>query len=66
MGLKEQFLMYCEYQKVADDALRANTANENTVIEAFEKANSMKKSLMDKLEAVDENSNFKWYPLWYS
>ena len=59
MGLKEDFLKYCEYQRVADEVLRTRGGYVDEVVEAFEEANSMKKSLMDKLEAIDENSNSK-------
>ena len=59
MGLKEQFISYCEYQRAADEVLRTRGGYVDEVVEAFEKANRMKRSLMDKLEAIDENSNSK-------
>lgn len=57
MGLKEEFISYCEYQRAADEVLRTSGGYVDEVVAAFEKANSMKKSLMDKLEAIDETSN---------
>ena len=59
MGLKEEFVKYCEIQRAADELLRSKSPNENSVVEAFTAANNMKRSLLDKLEAVDENSNSK-------
>ena len=58
MGLKEEFISYCEYQKAADELLRFQSPSSNSVIQAFEKANTMKKSIMDKLEAIDEARNY--------
>ena len=59
MGLKEEFISYCEMQRNADEMLKQYSSNSDKVILAFEKANIMKRSLMDKLEAIDENSNSK-------
>ena len=58
MGLKEEFISYCEYQRTADELLRHLSPSSNSVIQAFEKANTMKKSIMDKLEAIDEARNY--------
>jgi hypothetical protein len=58
MGLKEEFLSYCEYQRTADEVLRTRGGYVDEVVEAFEKANTMKKSIMDKLEAIDEACNY--------
>jgi len=58
MGLKEEFISYCEWQRTADELLRSQPSSSNSVIQAFEKANTMKKSIMDKLEAIDEARNY--------
>ena len=58
MGLKEEFISYCEWQRTADELLKAHSPSSNSVIQAFEKANTMKKSIMDKLEAIDEARNY--------
>jgi uncharacterized lipoprotein NlpE involved in copper resistance len=58
MGLKEEFISYCEWQRTADELLRSQSPSSNSVIQAFKKANTMKKSIMDKLEAIDEARNY--------
>lgn len=57
MGLKEEFISYCEHQRVADELLKYKSPNSNSVIQAFERANAIKISLIKKLEAIDAHRN---------
>lgn len=65
MRLKDCFISYCELQRAADEAFRAYGPNDNQVVKMFETANDMKRFLLNQLEEIDENRNFKWYPLWH-
>ena len=57
MGLKEEFISYCEHQRTADELLKHQSPTSNSVIQAFEKANIIKSSLIKKLEAIDAYSH---------
>jgi len=63
MGLKSKFISFCEQSKVANELKMVRGPNDPSTLEAYEKANKLKREI---LEAIDENSNFKWYTLWYS
>ena len=58
MSLKNEFVIFCECQRNADELLRSSSPQEDHVIKAFEKANEMKRSLIVKLEAIDYENRY--------
>lgn len=64
MSLKDKFLVYVEYQRAAEHALR--TQGPTASIDSFEKANKLKRDIlmmMDELEgSIDlDPDNRVWY-----
>jgi len=53
MKLKYLFLNYTELQLAAEHALRTFGETSDEVIEAFEKANDLKRQLLNELEKID-------------
>ena len=54
MGLRSKFINFCEQSKVANEMKMVKGPEDPTTIEAYEKANKLKREI---LEAIDENSN---------
>lgn len=54
MGLKERFIMFCEYQRAAEKSKEIKGSDHPDTVKAYAKANDMKREI---LEGIDENRN---------
>lgn len=54
MGLKENFIMFCELSKVANEMKNRMGSDHPDTIKAYDKANKIKRAI---LEGIDETSN---------
>ena len=53
MPLKEQFLSYVEMQRSANAYKEAYGANDPRTVDAYQKANEMKKKVMNDIEELE-------------
>ena len=56
MGLKEQFLMYVELQRSANESKIINGPNHESTHSAYDKANKVKREILNVIEEL-ENEN---------
>jgi hypothetical protein len=54
MGLKESFIKYTEMEKSACAYKEAYGAHDSRTVEAFERANSEKRRLLQLIESIEE------------
>jgi len=55
MPLKEKFLRYCEMQRSANESKIIIGHNSPQTIEAYEKANDMKREVLEMIEKYESN-----------
>ena len=53
MGLKEKFLSYVEMQRNANDHRNAYGPDDIRTVEAYQKANEMKRKFINELEELE-------------
>ncbi len=54
MSIKALFLNYVEHQRTANDIKAAKGFNHPSTIEAYEKANSLKRKILEQLEELED------------
>ena len=54
MGLKEQFIKFCEASRVANEFRERKGPDDAETIKAYDNANKLKRNI---LEGIDENCN---------